>query len=914
MKIQTRLFYLLSSVIALISMIFITFWIIDKDRTDQLVLSKKQEKALLLERSMLLLQKTMDLFVYDYSYWDEMLEFSNNPDTGWAYVNIDMVLPSFNVQASWVFNEQNILVYSTQNAGDSSLLKFPAPDSAWKDFQKKNYFTHFYVWTDTLILEIFGAPVQPSDDISRVSPPRGTFFAGRLWNHAFIRQLEDINNTSIRIDRDSVPETPGGDPEIIHIHDVLTGWDGSAIAVLHDEFRSTVVSEIIRLSHFQIGLLVLFGFIIVVPLLVFVRTWILSPLKHLSEALIKSDPAFLSSTPHRSFEFQQISQLVSDFFRQKQDLIGQIETRKKTERALKESENEYKNLFEFAHDAIMVIDREHLTILAVNEACGKLYKYPKNELPGNPISRVWPNADAVHRLLGEIDSLQSATGFEARHLNRDQKEIVVEINACLIQYQSRMALLCINRDITERNLIQSLHLSHNILMRIRNLVLVSNAQGHIIYANHAVKDLLGYELSEVLGNGWWNLTRDGENGNEERKNIQQAAVDRTKLQTAPYERWIKDRWGNQRCVIWSDSPAPGNLVIGVGYDITDRIRAQRALEASEQRYRFLFDHIPFPMLIFQVRTYAVIAVNQSALDLFGFTRKDWPSAVMKEWIEQPAGAETDTEQTGRHPDIKFFRRPDGSLVEIELQYHDFQLADHWFRLAILFDRSRRDNTEKADLRLRLQKHHLSGVIEALEDERRRMAGELHDGLGQILSGAKRILETLSSGDTPDEDFVNRMAVVRQMLDSALAETKTIAFNLLPRTLEDYGLFTAIENLLRQLFGHTAIRVNFQTHDLQERMPYHKELALYRIVQEALNNITRHAEATEVSVQFVGYESVIILTIEDNGRGFDAGLSYAGMGLRSIKDRVAYLDGNLHIDSMQGKGTSLIIEIPKRGET
>ncbi len=463
------------------------------------------------------------------------------------------------------------------------------------------------------------------------------------------------------------------------------------------------------------------------------------------------------------------------------------------------------------------------------------------------------------------------------------------------------------QDMTEMRMIESLQLSHNILMRVRNLVLVSNAQGHIVYANHAVKEMLGFEPHEVLGDGWWKLTRDDQNGLMEKESIRKAAADRSELITVPYERWLKDRWGKRRCIIWSDSPAPGNLLIGVGYEITDRIQAQRALEASEQRYRFMFDHIPFPMIIYQIGKYAVIAVNLSARELFGITETETNMALIGDWLEQ-----TGWDIAAGTPEITVrpFRRHDGTLVEIDMQSNDFELAGQWYRLAILTDRTAKEQYEQADLRFKEHKSRLSGVIGALEDERRRMASELHDGLGQILSAAKRMLESLTDESTENTSHPERLSMVMKMLDSAMAETKTIAFNLLPRALEDYGLFNAVENLLNQVFAGSGVKVSFQIHDMPPRMTYPMELALYRIVQEAVNNIIKHARAGEVSVQFVGHESVVILTVEDNGKGFDPNQPSIGMGLRGMKDRVAYLDGILHIDSMLDKGTSLVIEIPK----
>ncbi len=899
MSIKTRLLLLLTSVITCFSLIFIFFWKIDQGRMERLIDSKKKEKELLLDRSIALIQKSLEMFVYDYSYWDEMLYFTKNPDPVWAYVNIDMVMPTFDAQAVWIFNKDRQLVFSTQNAEDTTLLNFPLSDRALSVIQGQRYFSHFFVWNGDQLVEVYGAPLQPSDDNKRITEPQGSFFAGRLWNEKFIEQLEEINNTIIRIDR-NLADSAEIRMETIHFHRTLYGWDSAAVAAVHNEFHSQVIAEVNRLSQYQVGLLALFGLSFIITIIVFIQRWVVSPMNQFSLVLKNENTADLKNVQKQSLELRQLAELIESFFRQRDELVKECHTRK-------QAEQDYRSLFDFAHDAIMVVDPLKMTVQRVNEAWIKLYGYRPEEMGGFLLAIIWPHPAMIRRLIEDVRRYGSAARFEAHHLNHERKEIVAEINARIIQYRSEEALLCVCRDMTEMRMIESLQLSHNILMRVRNLVLVSNAQGHIVYANHAVKEMLGFEPHEVLGDGWWKLTRDDQNGLMEKESIRKAAADRSELITVPYERWLKDRWGKRRCIIWSDSPAPGNLLIGVGYEITDRIQAQRALEASEQRYRFMFDHIPFPMIIYQIGKYAVIAVNLSARKLFGIAETETNMALIGDWLEQ-----TVWDIAAGTPEItaRPFRRHDGTLVEIDMQSNDFELAGQWYRLAILTDRTAKEQYEQADLRFKEHKSRLSGVIGALEDERRRMASELHDGLGQILSAAKRMLESLTDESTENTSHPERLSMVMKMLDSAMAETKTIAFNLLPRALEDYGLFNAVENLLNQVFAGSGVKVSFQIHDMPPRMTYPMELALYRIVQEAVNNIIKHARAGEVSVQFVGHESVVILTVEDNGKGFDPNQPSIGMGLRGMKDRVAYLDGILHIDSMLDKGTSLVIEIPK----
>lgn len=216
-------------------------------------------------------------------------------------------------------------------------------------------------------------------------------------------------------------------------------------------------------------------------------------------------------------------------------------------------------------------------------------------------------------------------------------------------------------------------------------------------------------------------------------------------------------------------------------------------------------------------------------------------------------------------------------------------------------------------------------MQAQEEERRRIAVELHDSLGQLLTSIKLHIEVLQDSDifskTAEKDQMNE---IRSLLDSAITEARNISYDLRPSILDDFGLLPALEVLCEKFSLRTGIKVLFRSHNLEARLMNQLETMLYRITQEALNNVQKHAAASEVNVQIIRTPTTINLVIEDNGKGFDpavtgdtpqysaGGTIATGMGLVSMRERAAYFNGTFTVDSTPGKGTDILVEIPLSG--
>jgi signal transduction histidine kinase len=206
------------------------------------------------------------------------------------------------------------------------------------------------------------------------------------------------------------------------------------------------------------------------------------------------------------------------------------------------------------------------------------------------------------------------------------------------------------------------------------------------------------------------------------------------------------------------------------------------------------------------------------------------------------------------------------------------------------------------------------LIAAQEEERRTIARELHDEVGQVLSALKVEIEvaqrSIAAGGSAAE-----LAEAQSMADGALKTVRNLTQLLHPAALDDLGLTAAIDSSLRGLARRQDIRTALYQHDLPERLPREVELAAYRIVQEAITNVGKHARATRCDVHLTRLDDRLLIEVEDDGIGFvddiDRPIIARGLGLISVRERASRLGGTFNILSDPGHGTRLIVSLPER---
>ena len=205
---------------------------------------------------------------------------------------------------------------------------------------------------------------------------------------------------------------------------------------------------------------------------------------------------------------------------------------------------------------------------------------------------------------------------------------------------------------------------------------------------------------------------------------------------------------------------------------------------------------------------------------------------------------------------------------------------------------------------------IDSMLKGQEDERTRLAKDLHDGLGGMLSGVKFSLMNMKSNLIIDHENVVVFERSLDMLDTSIQELRRVAHNMMPEALVKFGLDEALKDYCINLNNTHILNVQYQSFGMEQRIEDTTEIIIYRIAQELLNNVFKHAKATEVLVQLLREENRLSITVEDNGKGFDINEleKSKGSGWANIKSRVDYLKGKLDLHSDAAKGTSVNIEI------
>ena len=345
-------------------------------------------------------------------------------------------------------------------------------------------------------------------------------------------------------------------------------------------------------------------------------------------------------------------------------------------------------------------------------------------------------------------------------------------------------------------------------------------------------------------------------------------------------------------------------------NITRQVLAQEHIEESEKRYRLIFKTNPVPLIIFKGDDLTILDVNQAACKLFGYTQKEFTSINVGS-LRESTTTTTDHEsfsimmQHPTHITEMMLKAKSGTLIPADVKFDKIEHRGTPAFLVAFTDLTAAKNAEKIVIQ---------SLIEGADTERIRVAKEIHDSLGQNLTAVSLNLNSIETppqimGEKNAERFANGL----RFLKIAIEESRNIAHNLMPKAIEDFGLVLSLHSLFNQIEKTSDLKIDFyQNMGGEMRLDKQIELNLYRITQEALNNVLKHAEATEVFVQLILHPAEIIFTFEDNGKGFDTlntSTDKKGIGLKSITNRAIAMSGYADIDSSPGHGTIITIVIP-----
>jgi two-component system, NarL family, sensor histidine kinase UhpB len=353
-------------------------------------------------------------------------------------------------------------------------------------------------------------------------------------------------------------------------------------------------------------------------------------------------------------------------------------------------------------------------------------------------------------------------------------------------------------------------------------------------------------------------------------------------------------------------------------DLTDITRMGSIIEQLNQRLRSVFERAPVAIWITE-KDHVVFA-NRACAELVGF---ESPEHLIGRSIFELLCTDSHESVRSKLRDIEreesvsvlmgAIQRTDATVREVEMVVAVLPDHEHSFVQMVINDVTQRSREKKNLLRSRRTLRELSAsMVAAREEERRRIARELHDELGQRLTALK--LEMIAcQRDHPGLVVGERAQHMVDMLDETVASARRIAMDLRPLMLDDLGLPEAIDWLVREFTRRTSIAVDARLGEGLRALSSHLSTTLYRIVQEALTNITRHARATRVRLELESTGEELRLTIQDNGVGFvnaNRSRKPGSFGLLGIRERVLMLGGHLSVGNSPEGGARLVVRVPQ----
>lgn len=347
----------------------------------------------------------------------------------------------------------------------------------------------------------------------------------------------------------------------------------------------------------------------------------------------------------------------------------------------------------------------------------------------------------------------------------------------------------------------------------------------------------------------------------------------------------------------------------------ERRRNEEMIRASEKKYKHLFQSNPMPMWMMDPQTLNILDVNEAATRHYGYSREEFlqlnilqlrPAEDVAQYLAYTRNLPAGLNKAGvwRH------KKKNGDIIIVEIIAHDVLYDDRPARLILSNDitERRRAETELARQRILQQKLITETSVQAQEREREELGKELHDNINQILTATKLYIEFAKMADENEvPDLLDKSCL---HITQAIEEIRRLSHQLVAPSLEDTNLVQALSQLISNMRAVTSLKLSLDTQDYTEEVSdTNIKLMFYRIVQEQVNNILKHAHATNAVVKLQTSASHIILTVSDDGSGFDTNTTSAGIGLRNITNRAAVYNGTTRIVSEPGKGCMLEVSIP-----
>lgn len=508
---------------------------------------------------------------------------------------------------------------------------------------------------------------------------------------------------------------------------------------------------------------------------------------------------------------------------------------------------------------------------------------------------------------------------EAHLLAKDGTKTPYYFTGRVIPYEGEICLMGVGLDTTEKKqsqqfLEQSEERYRTIVEQASEGIFISDMDGNYLEVNNNGAQMSGYTKEELMHKTVYDLMP------EEDLVLQPPHIDDIFTGGVSLnERRLKMKDGSIKPIEISAKRLGDGRILGIVRDISERKKSEEQLRASEQKYRLLFEQNPMPMWMLSLPGGKFLDVNQAAEEFYGYTRQEFLNMTAYE-IRPPetvsayrAYEEKDKGNGVGYAGVWEHLKKDGTIVKMNIITHNIVYEGKNAQLILANDVTQKIEAEEALNKSHEQLRELATHLEHVrETERTHIAREIHDELGQQLTGLKMDISWLNRKlKSQDEEVQKKIAETLSLVDGTVKTVRRIATELRPSILDDLGLHAAMEWQSEEFEKRSEISCVFSSNVTEAEVPPDVATGIFRIYQESLTNVLRHSEATMVNAFLQIKDNILVLTISDNGKGFieeDIGEKKT-LGLLGMRERAHLLGGSYEITSKPGKGTSVLIIVP-----
>jgi PAS domain S-box-containing protein len=712
MKVKHSFFFIVLSLVVIIFLFFSLFSYFQKEQGSVLRESINFNHANTISSVLQLKIRSMDQIVFDYTYWDDMVNFVENRDMDWAEDNLSTMMESFHYDAVWVYSSSGKEIFSDYSPIIESQTSFSFPEELFPRLYSERTM-HFYDYFEGMLFNISAATIHPTDDIERATEPRGFLLVGKAWDQEYIAEMERMTGTDIFLHTQQISLPARLEQEIFRHLRNFHGIDNELLMGVEFVKQYPYVSHFNRISNTLYYTAIIFVALIMLGFFYVFERNINKPLKLISNTLLTNKVGYLKPLLSGKNEFRDISLLIDEFFEQKTKLTEEINARKKTQQELKENQRVLTTLLDSLPGmAYRCLDDEQWTMIFVSEGSRELTGFSVKELLNNNkasyLDVIHPDDhEEVRAIITEAKAKKNRFSLTYRIVTKENKvKWVLEQGTGVFDdsggflFSEGFITEITTQKAAQEEITRSRDFYLTLFDKLPAMIWRSDPEGKIDYVNSKWQDFTGKKASDYLNNSYEADIEPVKRITVEKMHqdcFRQRAsfVLEFKLQNSQGEyRWIRETGSP-----FYDFDGKFLGFIGACYDIHDKQNALTLIQESEERYKALFHNNKAIMYLFDSDSRKIVDANTAALAFYGYKPEQFIGMDVAD-INTLSTEELEREiQLAKKHEKGVFhfrqRLANGEIREVEIYAGLINIAQKTIIYSIVHDITARIKAEKA---------------------------------------------------------------------------------------------------------------------------------------------------------------------------------------------------------------------------